>query len=138
MALGDNRFEIDNSDPEPDLSPMIDCVFILLIFFIVTATFVEEDGLQVNRPDPSQSSSQASDNETVVLLIGKNNQVTYQGRNIGVSGVAAVVSNQLGKNEKSPIVIQGHPGSSHGVNIEVKNAVLEGGAQPSQITLTDQ
>jgi biopolymer transport protein ExbD len=44
MPLTKDRFQIEDSDPEPDLSPMIDCVFILLIFFIVTATFVEEDG----------------------------------------------------------------------------------------------
>ena len=57
MGLRNDRFEIEDSDPEPDLSPMIDCVFILLIFFIVTATFVEEDGFQVNRPESSSSVS---------------------------------------------------------------------------------
>ena len=136
MPLGDNRFEIDDSDPEPDLSPMIDCVFILLIFFIVTATFVEEDGFAVNRPEDS-SSAQANDNQTLVLNITKESRVQHNGRTVTLDAIPGIVQSQLQVEEKSPVIIQAHPKSRHGITIQVKNACLEGGAKAEKITLTD-
>jgi len=136
MSFSNHRFEIDDSDPEPDLSPMIDCVFILLIFFIVTATFVEEDGLAVNRPEQS-ASAQANDNQTLLLLIRKDSRIEHDGRLITLEAIAGIVQSQLQKEERSPIIIQSHPQSRHGMTMQVKNACLEGGAKPSKITLTD-
>ncbi|YCM46268.1 biopolymer transporter ExbD [Verrucomicrobiaceae bacterium 227] len=136
MSLGNNRFEIDDSDPEPDLSPMIDCVFILLIFFIVTATFVEEDGLSVNRPEDA-SAAQASDNQTLVLVIKKDSRIEHDGRLISLDAIPGIVQGQLQLEERSPIIIQSHPQSRHGVTMQVQNACLEGGAKPAKITLTD-
>jgi len=136
MSLSQNRFELDDNDPEPDLSPMIDCVFILLIFFIVTATFVEEDGLAVNRPEQS-ASAQANDNETLLLLIRKDSRIEYGGRVVTLDAIPGIVQSQLQREERSPIIIQSHPQSRHGVTMRVKNACLEGGAKPSKITLTD-
>jgi len=136
MPLGDNRFEIDDTDPEPDLSPMIDCVFILLIFFIVTATFVEEDGFQVNRPEDS-SAAQANDSQTLVLNITKESRVQHDGRTVSLDAIPGIVQSQLQREEKSPIIIQSHPKSRHGVTMQVQNACLEGGAAPAKITLTD-
>ena len=137
MPLGNNRFEIDDSDPEPDLSPMIDCVFILLIFFIVTATFVEEDGFVVNRPEDSNS-PQANDDQTLVLEIRKDSRIVNDGRVVTLDAVPGLVESQLQREERSPIIIQSHPQSRNGVTYEVQNACLEGGAKLSKITLTDQ
>ena len=136
MALGESRFEIDDSDPEPDLSPMIDCVFILLIFFIVTATFVEEDGFQVNRPEDA-AEVQANDSQTLVLVINKDSRVELIGRTISLEAIPGIVESQLQAEDKSPIIIQSDPKSRHGVTMQVKNACLEGGAHSSKITLTD-
>lgn len=127
---------MDDSDPEPDLSPMIDCVFILLIFFIVTATFVEEDGLAVNRPEDA-AAAQASDNETLVLLVRKDNRVEHEGRVVPLEAIPGIVESQLQREERSPVIIQSHPQSRHGVTMSVKNACLEGGATHEKITLTD-
>lgn len=136
MSLSNNRFEIDDSDPEPDLSPMIDCVFILLIFFIVTATFVEEDGLAVNRPEDA-ASAQASDNQTLVFVIRKDSRIEVDGRLVTLDAIPGIVQSQLQREERSPVIIQSHPQSRHGATMQVQNACLEGGAKPSKITLTD-
>jgi len=136
MPLGDDRFQIDQSDPEPDLSPMIDCVFILLIFFIVTATFVEEDGFNINKPEDSQS-AQANDSQTLVFLITKGNKIEVDGKAVTLQAVPAIVQSQLQREERSPIIIQGHAQSRHGLSIEVKNACITGGAKSEKITLTD-
>jgi len=135
MGLRNDRFEIEDSDPEPDLSPMIDCVFILLIFFIVTATFVEEDGFQVNRPESSSSVS-ASESETVLLLLTENNRVKYNGRVISVDAVQAVVRGKLQLNPESPVVVQSHPRARHGLAMQVHNECLAGGAAVGKITHT--
>jgi biopolymer transport protein ExbD len=131
MPLGNNRFEIDDSDPEPDLSPMIDCVFILLIFFIVTATFVA-----VNRPEDA-AAAQASDNQTLVLVIRKDSRIEHDGRLVPLDAVPGIVQNQLQREERSPVIIQSHPRSRHGVTMEVQNACIEGGVAAAKITLTD-
>lgn len=135
MGFDRNRFEIDDSDPEPDLSPMIDCVFILLIFFIVTATFVEEDGLQVNRPE-SSAAVMATESETLVLVLSENNNVIYKDREISVDAVQGVVRGQMALNEESPVVIQSHPKARHGLAMEVHNECLVGGAKAAKITHT--
>ncbi|MDA0766627.1 MAG: biopolymer transporter ExbD [Verrucomicrobia bacterium] len=135
MGLGSDRFEIEESDPEPDLSPMIDCVFILLIFFIVTATFVEEDGFQVNRPDAAAPAT-ASERDTVLFLLTEQGQVIYKGRTVGVDGVQGVVRGQLMLNEESPVIIQSDPKSRHGLAMQVHNECLAGGAPVSKITHT--
>ncbi|MGD1978620.1 MAG: biopolymer transporter ExbD [Akkermansiaceae bacterium] len=137
MPLGNNRFEIDDSDPEPDLSPMIDCVFILLIFFIVTATFVEEDGFSVNRPEDSANSAQAADDQMLVLIIGKDNRIQHNGRVVTLDAIPGLVQAQLQREERSPIIIQSHKESLHGMTTWVQDAVLKGGAPPTAITLTD-
>ena len=115
---------------------MIDCVFILLIFFIVTATFVEEDGLVANRPEDSNS-AQANDSQTLVLIIRKDSRIEHDGRLINLDAIPGIVQTQLQREERSPIIIQSHPQSRHGTSMQVQNAVLQGGAKPSKITLTD-
>jgi biopolymer transport protein ExbD len=116
---------------------MIDCVFILLIFFIVTATFVEEDGFVVNRPEDSESEAQANDDQTLVLVIRKDSRIVHDGRVVPLSAVPGIVESQLQREERSPIIIQSHSQSRNGVTYEVQNACLEGGAKPTKITLTD-
>ena len=136
MALGSDRFEIEDSDPEPDLSPMIDCVFILLIFFIVTATFVAEEGFQVNRPEDSSAAQTASEDETLLLLLTAANQVVYKGRTVPVESIQGIVRGQLQFNDESPIIIQSNPQARHGLTMEVHNECLAGGAAPVKITHT--
>mgnify|MGYP000713336318 CR=1 FL=1 len=69
-----------------DLAPMIDCVFILLIFFIVTTVFVEEAGVEVDKPQAAAASS--GESESVVLEITDKGEVLYDGRALGVGGLA--------------------------------------------------
>ncbi len=136
MSLGDRRFQIDDQDPEPDLSPMIDCVFILLIFFIVTATFVEEDGWEVKLPEDSASAATATDDQTLVLEVGKDGAVKHDGRVISIGAIPGIVQTQLAREEKSPIIIQSDRQARYGLRSQVQNACLQGGAKPKQITKT--
>ena len=115
---------------------MIDCVFILLIFFIVTATFVEEDGFVVNRPE-DPSSAQANDNQMLLLEVRKDNRIIHEGQVVTLDAVPGIVQTQLQREERSPIIIQSHPRSKNGVTLQVQSACIEGGAERNKITLTD-
>ena len=110
--LSRNSSESDDDDVSIDLSPMIDCVFILLIFFIVTTVFVEEAGIEVNRPD-ARSSARLEKN-SILIAISPENKVVYGGRDIGVQGIRNVVRS-LVMQEDLPVIIQADKESSHGI-----------------------
>lgn len=86
-----------------DLSPLIDVVFILLIFFIVTTVFVRETGVEVDKPNAV--AVQQLDNELILLAITPAGDVVYDHSNIGVSGVRSTVAALL-LIEDRPVVIQ--------------------------------
>lgn len=108
-----------------DLSPLLDVVFILLIFFIVTTVFVNETGVEVNKPQ-AMSSSQLP--QTVVLIaITANGEVVHDGARIGVSGVRANVS-QLMQARERPVVIQADGQVSTELLVAVIDQAKLGGA----------
>jgi biopolymer transport protein ExbD len=96
-----------NSTPlagdEINMSPLIDMVFILLIFFIVSTTFVEETGVTVDKPHAA--SAMDLEKNSILLAITAQGKVVYGGREIGVTGVRPTVRRLLQK-EKMPVIIQ--------------------------------
>jgi biopolymer transport protein ExbD len=95
--------ESDAESDEINMSPLIDMVFILLIFFIVTTVFVEETGVEVNKPQAANSVDLQKN--SILLAITDKGEVVYGGKNIGVSGVRSVVR-QLVQKEQIPVIIQ--------------------------------
>ncbi len=86
-----------------DLSPLIDVVFILLIFFIVTTVFVKETGVEVDKPQAL--SQQKLERNLIMIAITDGKEIIYDGANIGVAGVRGVVS-QLTQDKQKAVVIQ--------------------------------
>ena len=93
----------EGSEGGIDMSPMIDCVFILLIFFIVTTTFVEETGVEVDKT-PAASSVQL-EKTSILLALTSSGAVVYGGRDIGVAGVQPLVRRMIQK-EEIPVILQ--------------------------------
>lgn len=116
----------DNDSTNIDLSPMIDMVFILLIFFIVTTVFVEETGVQVNKPEAA--AAVPLEKNSILIALTSDNKVIYGGRDIGVGGVAPVVKRLL-LQEDIPVIIQADAGSSHGVFARVYGEAKLAGAK---------
>lgn len=119
----------DEGDPEPDLSPMIDCVFILLIFFIVTAVFVEEDGVPLPLPEDSAAVSAVQDKVRVVFTLAKDNGVAHEGKIIAMDLVGTIVRNALAQDDEVPIIIQAHPQAQHGVRTLIYDEVRQAGGE---------
>lgn len=86
-----------------DMSPLLDVVFILLIFFIVSTVFVKETGIEVDKPQAI--SAQKLDQTAILVAISRTGEVMYDGANIGVSGVRSTVEQLLVK-EQRPVVVQ--------------------------------
>ncbi len=115
----------DNSEVGVDISPLIDCVFILLIFFIVTTTFVEETGVEVDRPQAL--SAVQLEKTSILLALTAKGQVIYGGREIGFGGVRQLVKRMLQK-EEVPVVIQADAEVNSGLLMRVIDEANLGGA----------
>lgn len=115
----------DEQEGGIDMSPLIDCVFILLIFFIVTTTFVEETGVQVDKPQAS--SGVQLEKSSILLAITDKGDVMYGGRSIGVGGVRARVK-QLIAQEDLPVIIQADRAAKSGILVKVIDEAKLAGA----------
>lgn len=115
----------DDSDQGINISPLIDCVFILLIFFIVTTTFVEETGVEVDKPQAA--SSVRLEKNSILLAITANGEVIYGGQEIGVSGVRPLVKRMILK-EDLPVIIQTDTTVQSGLLVRVLDEAKLAGA----------
>jgi biopolymer transport protein ExbD len=108
-----------------DISPLMDCVFILLIFFIVTTTFVEETGVEVEKP--SAAAATPLEKNSVLIAVTQQGEVVYGGKEIGVGGVQSLVKRMLAK-EDVPVIVQADENSQSGVMVRVIGEAKLGGA----------
>jgi biopolymer transport protein ExbD len=116
-----------------DLTPIIDCVFNLLIFFIVTTTFVEETGVQVDKPQAA-SGVQLEKTSILIALTAKG-QVVYGGHEIGMSGVQPLVRRELQK-EDIPVIIQADSAVQSGLLVRVIDEAKLAGAKKVSLATT--
>ena len=107
MALGKRRREEDEN--EIDMTPMLDVVFIMLIFFIVTASFVNESGLGVSRPPTSDQPPPDSLNTNIVFRVSESNEITLDRRRIDIRSVRANVERLHAEKPEAKVVISSHP-----------------------------
>jgi biopolymer transport protein ExbD len=105
---------------------MLDVVFIMLIFFIVTATFVKEIGIDVNSPDKNQNVKDA-DKKSIVVRITNRDRIEIRGRDIDFRQVRANIERLHAENPDAPVVVQPHPESTTNVMVHVMDAAREAG-----------
>jgi biopolymer transport protein ExbD len=118
-------------EAEINLSPMIDCIFILLIFFIVTTVFIEEPGIDVVKPDATVDVD--LEKHSILIAISADNRVVYGGKEVGISGVGARVRQLLTKND-IPVIIQADSNAEHGVFSDVWSEVKNAGAKKISVS----
>ena len=117
--------EEDNESSEINMSPLIDVVFILLIFFIVTTTFVEETGVEVSKPQAI--SAEQLQKESIMIAITADGQIVYGGRNIGTAGLRPLVERLLSRGDL-PVVILTDRSVDVGLLVSVIDEAKLGGA----------
>ena len=111
-------------DIDIDLSPMIDCIFILLIFFIVTSVFVEDPGIEVERPNVSGSES--VNRNAILVAITADNRVYFDGREIRIEQVAQQIKTAT-FDPDTPLIIRADKLCSHGVFAAVYSEAKKAG-----------
>ena len=99
-----SRFFIDEEEDSPiDLTPMLDVVFIMLIFFIVTSTFVKESGVDVTRPNAETAAP--TDASSIQVGISANNQIWIEKRQIDKRAVRANIERGLAESPGAAVII---------------------------------
>lgn len=118
MALGKQRSSSDD-DSDINLTPMLDVVFIMLIFFIVTATFIKQPGLDVLRPEAR--SAEKKPLVSVLIAVGPAGDVWIDKKKVELDNVRAQIERLHAENPKGGIVVQ----VDRAAKIKVVRAVLE-------------
>ncbi|MGB2115165.1 MAG: ExbD/TolR family protein [Porticoccaceae bacterium] len=125
MALGKRRKGEDDS--QIDLTPMLDVVFIMLIFFIVTASFVNETGLNVDRPPTTDQPPPDSANTNIVFRVSESNEIMLEGRRIDIRSVRANVERLHAEKPEAKVVINSHPKAKTEIFVMISDQAREAG-----------
>ena len=104
-----------------DLTPMLDVVFIMLIFFIVTTSFVKEAGIDVNRPKAAKAQSKPS--ATIFIAIRANGEIWMDKRAVDVERVGATVEKLLAESPTDTVIIQADKEAKHGIVVSVMDQI---------------
>jgi biopolymer transport protein ExbD len=94
----------EEEENEINITPMLDVVFIMLIFFIVTASFVKEAGIDVNRPDAETAVRQERAN--ILIAISENNEIWIDQRQVDPRALRANIERLRAENPEGSVVIQ--------------------------------
>ena len=129
------NYETNQEEGEIDLTPMLDVVFIMLIFFIVTATVVKEIGIDVNSPDKNQN-IQDADKKSIVVKISSRDRIEIRGRNVDIRSVRANIERLHAEDPEAPVVVLPHPDSTTEVMIQVMDSARQAGVYNVSIAAT--
>ncbi|WP_137168042.1 ExbD/TolR family protein [Salinimonas lutimaris] len=109
-------------EAQVDMTPMLDIVFIMLIFFIVTTSFVKEKSLDVSRPEDNQSNNNQP-SKALSIRIDETGKIMMGGREVDIRRVVANAQTYLAENNTDTAAIQAAEDTEEGIVVEVMNQV---------------
>ncbi|MDE0037077.1 MAG: biopolymer transporter ExbD [Gammaproteobacteria bacterium] len=113
-------------DDRVNLTPMLDVVFIMLIFFIVTATFVKEVGLDVNQPE-NEPVTVDPEKKAIVVHVTSTDRIIIAGQDVDVRSVRANIERMHAENPEAPVVIRPHPDSRTDTMVRILDSARRAG-----------
>ncbi len=126
------RLEAENEASEVNLTPMLDVVFIMLIFFIVTTSFIKESGVEIERPESSAASPRPE--AQVMVALTPEGALWVDGRPVDLHRVGAEVAGLLGS--EGSVVIQADRLATTGRLLEVMDRLRESGVEDVAVAAT--
>jgi len=134
------KFSKGEEEAEVNMTPMLDIVFIMLIFFIVTASFVKESGLEINKPEDNntQNDPPPPDDEkrAIAFIIDDANRINHDFVRVDISSVSSIIKKESVERPKAPVVIQAAEGAHLGLAIRIYDAAKAVGVSDHQIIMT--
>lgn len=119
-----------------DLTPIVDLVFIMLIFFIVTATFMKESGIEVNRPIASTAVVQ--DKANILIAIDAENKIWLDRREVDVRALRPNIERLHAENPKGTVVIQADRDSTNNTLVQVMDAARRAGVYEIALAVQEE
>ena len=126
---GQNRFETTHVD----MVPMVDCVMVLLIFLMISTAFVNDPGIEVQKPDVS--GTQMGDQNALLIAIAADNRIFFDGQEIRADQVAPLIK-QAAIGRSPAVIIRADRFSTHGVFAAVYAEAKRAGIQHVQFATT--
>ncbi len=115
------------SGSEVNLTPMLDVVFIMLIFFIVTASFVKESGIEISRPGASTAVRKEKGN--ILIAISANDQIWMNRRQVDPRALRANIERAHAENPQGSVIIQADKEAKTGLLVKVMDAARSAGVK---------
>lgn len=136
------KFAKADEEAEINMTPMLDIVFIMLIFFIVTASFVKGSAVDINKPPPAPEQDDDDDNKSILVRIDDSNRIRVAesgkiGRRIDIRSVRPNIERLHAAYPDAPVVIQPQPDAHAGIVIQIIDQALEAKVDPSKISVVE-
>ena len=132
------RRRFTEDDGEINITPMLDIVFIMLIFFIVTTSFVKESGLEVSRPSSTPPQEIDRDTTPIVVRIDSVSQIRVNGRLLEQRTVQANLERERAVNPQSPLIVAAHPDAHTEALVTVLDAAKAVGIESVSVATTPE
>lgn len=111
---------------EIDLTPMLDVVFIMLIFFIVTASFVKEKSIGVNVPeDNQQQQTQETESKNILVQVKATDEIFIDTRRVDVRSIRSLIAQKKAENPEASVIVRAHEQSSTETYVAIADAARE-------------
>lgn len=133
MSLSSHHRRFENT--HIDMTPMVDCIMVLLIFIMVSSAFVNDPGIEVQKPDVGGNAS--AEQNVLLIAITADNRIFFDGQEIHVDQVASLVR-QAAVGRSPALVIRADKGASHGVFASVYGEGKRAGITHIQFATTRQ
>ena len=132
------RFK-DDDETAVDMTPMLDIVFIMLIFFIVTTSFVKESGVELSRPDPNQEQpKEKQKKKNIFVKIDAANRITMDGLDVDIRAVRARVEQKRAQNPEAIAIIGVDADAETDTLISVVDATRMAGVDKVTVSVTEK
>ncbi len=126
----------EDQEATVDITPMLDVVFIMLIFFIVTASFIKLSGIEVNQPEAATAVVQERAN--ILVAIDANNRIWVDRREVDIRALRANIQRLHAENPKGSLVIQADSDSTNKVLVQVMDSARQAGVFDIAIAAEDR
>lgn len=124
-------------EADVDLTPMLDVVFILLIFFIVTAVFTQEQAIGLEPPPPPPPPNTVPpETPTILVYVNEDNLIRINGRVADVGSVRPNIERLKAENPESAVIIQADANAESGIIINIRDQAYSANASPVNIVLS--